>query len=92
MTNEFMRTNEEWDALTERLKEMDRVVALEQPTCLVCLAGQRVVKEMLWCDRCPAQLCIRHANSITTKDWAITSWNILCPACRYTRTVRITVS
>ena len=91
MKNEFGLTPEEWDALVKRLEEDEKAAALEQLTCLVCLAGQRNVKEMIWCDKCPAQICIRHSNQFTLKGWDVASWGMLCPACKYAKTVRITV-
>ena len=50
--------------------------------CLPCLVGQRIPTQMVWCDNCPAQICLGHAVGKALKDWVITSSWFLCPACK----------
>jgi hypothetical protein len=90
--NEFDMTREEKDALVKRLEEEEAAAALTYPTCLVCNAGQRNVKEMIWCDTCPKQICLGHANKITLDGWDVSTHWIRCPQCVRAKITRITPS
>ena len=67
--------------MDERGLEQIDMEATKESTCLVCLVGQRIWSQMLWCDKCPKQLCLGHATASILKDWYVDGNFFYCPAC-----------